>query len=69
MSFFEYLDRNTETLTWGAVIALFLFGLGYILLSDMENNAAKARACIQAGNVLINGNCLPLSMATGKAAQ
>ena len=41
-----------------ALSAFFMFGVGYLIVIDMENSALLKEQCIAAGKQIIEGNCI-----------
>ena len=41
-----------------AVSVFFMWGLGYLILADMEDNRVLKEQCVAAGNQYVSGSCL-----------
>ncbi len=41
-----------------AVSVFFMWGLGYLILADMEDNKVFKEHCVAAGNQYVSGSCL-----------
>lgn len=42
-----------------AIVTLFfLWGLGYLILADMEDSAVFKEQCVSAGNQYVKGSCV-----------
>lgn len=41
-----------------AVSVFFLWGIGYLILADMEDKKVFREQCIAAGNQYVNGSCV-----------
>ena len=41
-----------------ALCAFFMFGVGHLIVIDMENSALLKEQCIAAGKQIIEGNCI-----------
>jgi hypothetical protein len=41
-----------------AVSVFFLWGIGYLILADMEYSRVFKEQCVAAGNQYVNGDCM-----------
>ena len=41
-----------------AVSVFFMWGLGYLILADMEDNGVFKEQCVAAGNQYVKGSCV-----------
>ena len=41
-----------------ALCAFFMWGIGYLIMADMEYSAGLKEQCIAAGKQIVEGNCI-----------
>lgn len=57
----KLLDNIIDQLPWillAAVSVFFMWGLGYLILADSEDNRLFREQCVAAGNQYVSGNCV-----------
>lgn len=54
----KILEYNFEGILITTISLVFIMGLGYLIITDMNHAAQRAIACIEAGNQYISGDCV-----------
>jgi len=52
------ITREIVPLSFIALCAFFMWGMGYLMISDIEHASALKSECIAAGKQIIEGNCV-----------
>ena len=52
------IGDNIVELSFIALVAFFLLGIGYIIMQEMERGDTMYEACIAADKQWIDGNCV-----------
>jgi len=54
----DNITREIVPLSSMAVLAIFMWGIGYLIVVDMEYAAALKSECIAASKQVVEGNCV-----------
>jgi hypothetical protein len=52
------LEKYMDKILIATVVLVFIIGVAILIIIDMNNNTVRVLACIEAGNQVIEGDCV-----------